>query len=193
MAAPTLPMAVAAIGEKQPEPKQGDGGDPKAVRNNAGDRAPAGAEVGAKDDPSAYLDALPFAPEKLSEMIVRGKDRYEIFCTPCHDRVGTGQGMIVQRGFTPPPSFHTDDSRGFLHRGRKVKLREAPVGYYFDVITHGYGAMGDYREVVAPADRWAIVAYIRALQFSQNATIADVQDEATKQKLVRERGVGSKK
>ena len=96
--------------------------------------------------------------------------------------------MIVERGFTPPPSFHTDRSRAFAHKRRDVLLRDAPVGYYFAVITHGYGAMASYRAMIPPADRWAIVAYLRALQASQNATIDDVTDVAAKAKLQETRG-----
>jgi len=103
------------------------------------------------------------------EILLRGQERYNIFCSPCHDRVGNGQGMIVQRGFRRPPSFHID------------RLREAPVGYFFDVITNGFGAMYDYGDRVPPPDRWAIIAYIRALQLSQHATLADVPLEERQQ------------
>ncbi len=96
------------------------------------------------------------------EVLDRGEERYNIYCSPCHSRVGDGRGMIVQRGFKQPPSYHID------------RLRNAPVGHFFDVITNGFGAMSEYKSQVPVADRWAIVAYIRALQFSQNATRADV-------------------
>jgi hypothetical protein len=102
------------------------------------------------------------------EMLLRGRERYDIFCAPCHDRVGNGLGMVVRRGFRRPPSLHID------------RLREAPPGYFVDVITRGFGAMADYSAQVPPADRWAITAYIRALQLSQNARIADVPPEARK-------------
>jgi mono/diheme cytochrome c family protein len=124
----------------------------------------------------AYLDALPFAPEKLPRMARRGQERFNIFCSPCHDRAGMGQGMIVERGYLKPPSFHTDLSRGFLLRNKSVKLRDVPVGYYFEVITNGFGAMPSYRKQVPPADRWAIVAYIRVLQLSQDANLDEVAD-----------------
>lgn len=102
-------------------------------------------------------------PFPVTEQVLqRGQERYNIFCSPCHSRVGDGNGMIVQRGFKRPPSYHTD------------RLRQAPVGHFFQVITNGFGAMGEYGSQVPPADRWAIIAYIRALQFSQNATRADV-------------------
>jgi hypothetical protein len=98
-------------------------------------------------------------------ILARGQERFNIYCSPCHDRMGTGEGMIVQRGFRKPPSFHI------------ARLRNAPPGYFFDVITHGFGAMYDYSAQVRPDDRWAITAYIRALQLSQNATLADVPAE----------------
>ncbi len=98
-------------------------------------------------------------PEPLSiELLRRGQQQFGIFCTPCHGEVGFGDGMAVQRGYPRPPSFHT------------ARLRDQPVGYLYDVITNGYGRMMDYREQVRPADRWAIVAYIRALQRSQYTT-----------------------
>ena len=106
------------------------------------------------------LDDFPFPVTK--DVILRGQDRFNIYCTPCHDRLGNGDGMIVRRGFRHPPSYHID------------RLRQAPNGYLYDVITNGFGAMPDYSAQVAPADRWAIVAYIRALQLSQNASINDV-------------------
>jgi mono/diheme cytochrome c family protein len=135
-------------------------------------------------DYAAYLDTLPFPAEKLGEMARRGQERFNIFCSPCHDRVGTGHGMIVQRGYTPPPSFHTDRSRGLLLRQKEVGLRRAPVGYYFEVITNGFGAMPAYRKQIAPADRWAIIAYVRALQLSQHASIEDVRDAGEQAKLL---------
>ena len=98
------------------------------------------------------------------EIFVRGQERFNIYCSPCHDRVGTGQGMVVRRGFRAPPSFHID------------RLRQAPVGHFFDVMTHGFGAMPDYAEQISPQDRWAIAAYIRALQLSQHAALADVPE-----------------
>ncbi len=112
-------------------------------------------EVG--DKPGDYL------PFPVTEQILsRGQERFNIYCAPCHSRVGDGKGMIVQRGFTPPPSYHTD------------RLRKAPLGYFYEVITNGFGAMPEYASQIPPSDRWDIVAYIRALQLSQNATQADV-------------------
>jgi mono/diheme cytochrome c family protein len=97
-----------------------------------------------------------------AETLARGRERYNVFCSPCHGRTGQGNGMIVQRGFRAPSSLHDE------------RLRNAPVGYYVNVETNGFGAMSDYSAQVLPADRWAIAAYIRALQFSQRATVDDV-------------------
>jgi len=105
-------------------------------------------------------DTLPFPVTR--SLLERGQERYNIYCTPCHDHVGQGQGMVVRRGFRRPPSLHID------------RLREAPIGYFFDVMTHGFGAMPDYAAQVTSHDRWAIAAYMRALQLSQHATLADV-------------------
>jgi mono/diheme cytochrome c family protein len=103
---------------------------------------------------------LPFAVD--AQVLDRGQDRYNIFCAPCHDRTGSGKGMVVQRGYRPPPSFHDD------------RLRAAAPGHWFDVISNGFGAMPDYRAQIAPRDRWAIVAYVRALQLSQRAAPSDI-------------------
>src|SRR5207247_4453630 len=100
------------------------------------------------------------------DMILRGQQRFNVYCTPCHDRTGNGNGIVVQRGFRHPPSYHID------------RLRQAPVGHFVDVMTNGFGAMPDYAIQVAPADRWAIASYIRALQYSQQASINDVPPEA---------------
>ncbi len=99
-------------------------------------------------------------------LILRGEQRYNIYCTPCHDRTGSGNGMIVRRGYRRPPTYHSD------------RLRQQPNGYIYDVITKGFGAMPDYAAQVPPPDRWAIVAYIRALQLSQQASINDVPPAA---------------
>jgi mono/diheme cytochrome c family protein len=116
-----------------------------------------------------YVDAFPF--RITEEVLHRGQQRFNIYCSVCHGRNGTGDGKIVQRGYTRPPSYITDFSRGYQRRGIQLLLRDAPVGYFFEVITHGYGAMADYSVQVAPEDRWAIIAYIRALQLSQYATV----------------------
>jgi mono/diheme cytochrome c family protein len=105
-------------------------------------------------------DFMPFPA--TAEVLQRGQQRYNIYCSPCHSEVGDGNGMIVQRGYRRPPSYHID------------RLRKAPIGHFFDVITNGYGVMPDYATQVPTEDRWAIAAYIRALQLSQDATKADV-------------------
>jgi hypothetical protein len=109
------------------------------------------------------VETFPFPIDR--RLLLRGQERYDIFCSPCHDRTGAGQGMIVRRGFRAPPSYHID------------RLRAAPVGHFFDVISHGFGAMPDYAAQVPVQDRWAIIAYIRALQLSQNARLADVPEK----------------
>jgi hypothetical protein len=105
-------------------------------------------------------DSMPFPVSE--DVLARGRERFNIYCAPCHSRVGDGNGMIVQRGYRAPPSFHTE------------RLRKAPLGYFFDVMTNGFGAMPDYASQIPPRDRWCIVGYIRALQLSQEATMADV-------------------
>jgi mono/diheme cytochrome c family protein len=102
------------------------------------------------------------------QLLTRGRDRYEIYCSVCHNSTGDGQGMIVRRGFTAPPSYHGD------------RLRDAPAGHFFDVITHGYGAMFSYADRVGIADRWAIIAYIRALQKSQHVRYHELPAELVK-------------
>src|SRR6202008_278417 len=102
-----------------------------------------------------YADGRSVRPQ-VANTGARGQERYNVYCTPCHSRVGNGDGMIVQRGYRPAGDFHTE------------RLRNAPLGHFFAVITNGYGAMPDYASQVTPQDRWAIVAYIRALQLSQN-------------------------
>jgi len=92
----------------------------------------------------------------------RGQQRFNIYCSPCHDFTGSGNGMVVQRGFPPPPSYHIE------------RLMKAPVGHIFDVITNGYGTMYSYAARVSPKDRWRIAAYIRALQLSEDAPLSDV-------------------
>ncbi|MFT4114955.1 c-type cytochrome [Silvibacterium sp.] len=106
------------------------------------------------------LDALPFPATQ--EVLERGQERFNIYCTPCHSRVGNGAGMIVQRGYKPAGNFHD------------AKRLAEPLSHYFYVMSNGYGAMPDYSAQLPPADRWAVAAYIRALQLSQNATTADV-------------------
>jgi hypothetical protein len=101
---------------------------------------------------------LPLTPELLE----RGRERYKIFCTPCHGIQGDGNGMVAMRGMKHPPSYHDP------------RLRQVPNGYLYDVITNGFGGMLSYSAQVPPADRWAIVAYVRALQLSRNAPVSEL-------------------
>lgn len=106
------------------------------------------------------VDTFPFPITRAD--LLRGQERFNIYCSPCHSRVGDGNGMVVRRGFRQAANYHSD------------KLLKAPVGHFFDVMTNGFGAMPSYASRIEPEDRWRIVAYIRALQFSENATIDDV-------------------
>jgi len=108
------------------------------------------------------VDTFPFPI--TTEIVNRGQQRYNIFCAPCHDRAGTGNGMIVQRGFKQPPSYHIP------------RLQESSPGYFYSVIKNGFGVMSGYAPQIPVNDRWAIVAYVKALQLSQNAKIADVPE-----------------
>jgi hypothetical protein len=116
------------------------------------------------DDAGRPVDQMPFPV--TPELLRRGQERFNVFCSPCHDRLGTGRGMIVRRGYKQPPSYHTE------------RLRSAPVGYFFNVMTEGFGVMPSYASQVPVRDRWAIAAYVRVLQYSQNARLADLPPEA---------------
>jgi mono/diheme cytochrome c family protein len=107
-----------------------------------------------------FVTELPFPVTQA--VLDRGQERFNIYCTPCHGLVGAGDGMVVQRGYPTPPTFHID------------RLRKIEAGYFFDVMTNGFGRMPDYRAQVTPRDRWNIVAYIRALQLAQHAATSDV-------------------
>jgi hypothetical protein len=117
----------------------------------------------------AYSDKFPFAITR--EVLERGQQRFTIYCAVCHGSLGDGNGTIVERGFTSPPTYHSD------------RLRQAPVGYLFNVATHGFGAMPSLDGQIPPRDRWTIIAYIRALQLSQHAALKDLpskeQEQAT--------------
>jgi mono/diheme cytochrome c family protein len=117
-------------------------------------------------------DVFPFVID--SAVMARGRERFDIFCSPCHGTTGLGDGMVVRRGFRRPPPLADQ------------RLRQAPAGHFFDVMTSGFGAMPDYAAQIRPADRWAVAAYIRALQLSAHATLADVPP-AERQRLEAER------
>jgi mono/diheme cytochrome c family protein len=135
--------------------------------------APAGtvARGWLRDDEALYtgkvdgqpVEAIPFAVTHAD--VRRGQERFTIYCTPCHGQLGDGNGMVVQRGLRQAANFHQD------------RLRQERIGYFFDVITNGFGAMQGYAEQVPVRDRWLIAAYIRALQYSQNASVNDVPQE----------------
>jgi mono/diheme cytochrome c family protein len=139
--------------------------DGRASRPLPEDTVPRGAPLG--DDllstgrvGGEVVDRFPFPV--TSAVLDRGEERFNVFCSPCHGRTGNGDGMIVQRGFKVPPSFNSD------------RLRQAPAGHFFEVMTRGFGVMYDYRSRITPEDRWAIAAYIRALQLSQHAGADDL-------------------
>jgi mono/diheme cytochrome c family protein len=117
----------------------------------------------------AREDAPQPPPQLTSALLQRGQQRFNIYCTPCHGYAGDAHGMVVQRGFPAPPSFHID------------RLRAAPTQHFYDVISNGWGAMYSYADRVAPADRWAIAAYVRALQESQNMPLASLSDAERKE------------
>jgi hypothetical protein len=128
-----------------------------------GAQGPLGVTALAAAEETDEVDAFPFPVTRA--VLENGRNRYMIYCVVCHDPVGTGRGKIVERGYTPPPSFHV------------ARLRAAPVGHFFRVITEGYGSMPDYAAQVPPRDRWAIVTYIRALQLSRHFPEKDLSPE----------------
>jgi hypothetical protein len=116
----------------------------------------------AEDELLVSKESNSFPLPVTQELLERGENRYKIFCTPCHGLQGDGNGMVAMRGMKHPPSYHED------------RLRQVPNGYLYDVIGNGFGAMLGYSAQIAPRDRWAIVAYVRALQLSRNARLADL-------------------
>lgn len=122
-----------------------------------------------------FVDLLPLPVTRA--VLERGRERFNIFCSPCHDRLGEGGGMVVLRGYPRPTSFHID------------RLREAKVGYLYDVITNGFGRMPSYAAQIPVEDRWAIVSYLRALQLSRHASLSDVP-ETEKARLTGQTGGG---
>ncbi len=112
-----------------------------------------------------FLATLPAAVPFGKPLLLRGRQRFDVFCSPCHGRQGNGEGMIVQRGFKQPTSYHID------------RLRQMPIGYFYDVMTQGFGQMSSYAAQVSPEDRWAIAAYIRVLQLSQHAPVSELTEK----------------
>jgi mono/diheme cytochrome c family protein len=122
-----------------------------------------------RDDPELFTgkdakgnDVTQFPFSITKQDMARGQERFNIYCAPCHGQLGNGEGVVVQRGFVQPPTFHQD------------RLRNAPVGHFYDVITNGLAPMPSYANQIPPRDRWEIIAYIRALQFSQNVNVKDL-------------------
>jgi mono/diheme cytochrome c family protein len=149
-------LALAGCDDMTHQPKRNPwsqpGGDPAQV--------PAG---------TVEFDARPALPPPVTlALLQRGQQRFRIYCTPCHSELGDGRGMIVQRGFSPPPSYTED------------RLLNAPTQHFYDVMTNGYGAMYSFAQHVPPADRWAIAAYIKALQLSQYASLSLAPEAAEK-------------
>jgi len=142
------------------------GGDVN-VRGNVAGNLPGGAASGQSGTPGS-VNEFPFTV--TAKDLDRGQERFNIYCAMCHGQTGYGDGMIVRRGFRRPPSLHDD------------RLRAETVGHFFDVITNGWGAMPDYSEQIPPRDRWAIIAYIRALQLSQNTPAAEVPENLRNQR-----------
>lgn len=141
-----------------------------ASNSNSGAALAAGAQSSSTSGAAMFpddVDTFPFPVTK--EVVARGQERYQIFCSMCHGATGAGDGMVVRRGFKQPPSYYTED------------LRNAPVGHFFDVITNGWGSMPRYSQQIPVQDRWAIIAYIRALQLSHPAIEPDKSKQARPQ------------
>jgi mono/diheme cytochrome c family protein len=119
----------------------------------------------ARDEPTGAQEATA-KPAMTADLLARGRAEYNVFCSPCHDRVGTGRGIVVERGMPQPASFHEE------------RLRAADDQHFYDAISNGFGAMYSFSSRIRPRDRWAIVAYLRALQLSQHAKLADLPPEA---------------
>jgi mono/diheme cytochrome c family protein len=142
----------------------GQGARPIPAHTVARGDARVGFAYSGLDEANKPVDRMPMPLTR--ELLQRGRERYDIFCSPCHGRLGTGRGMIVLRGYKQPTSYHIE------------RLRNAPVGYFVNVMTEGFGVMPSYAPQVPVEDRWAIAAYIRALQYSQNARLADLSPQA---------------
>lgn len=152
-----------------PNPFFSDGASARPLPLHTVPRGQANTDTGffeGTTDDGKLVETLPMPVTR--ELLARGRQRFDIYCAVCHGRTGEGNGMIIQRGFPVPPSYHTD------------RLRNAPIGYFYYVITNGYGVMYSYASRVEPKDRWAIAAYIRALQLSRHATLDDVPPDDRK-------------
>jgi mono/diheme cytochrome c family protein len=158
-----LPLALSACRLEMAQQRKLDTYGPSAIWPDGSAARPLPVGVVARGD-LARDAAAANPPEVTPALLARGQERFNIYCAPCHGPAGDGDGMIPRRGFPHPPSYHT------------ARLRAAPAPYIFDVITKGYGVMYGYAARVEPADRWAIIAYIRALQLSRQVALAAVPD-----------------
>ena len=172
-------------------------GDPNGKASNSAESIVP--PKGVPDSVENYVAEFPFAMTEAD--LKRGQQRYNIYCGVCHGAAGDGNGKIVERGFLRPPSYHADPdgkkfdwsslgdpsdklpqgySRGFYRWGQKVAIKDVPVGYIYSVITWGYGGMPDHASQITPEDRWRIIGYVRALQLSQGATLAELPADEKK-------------
>ncbi|HZP98257.1 MAG TPA: cytochrome c [Reyranella sp.] len=157
-----LMLAVSSCDQMIHQPRYDSEESSKLFRNGQSLQSPPDGTI-ARDDPQ-WRAELGNRPQMTMDLLRRGHQRFDIYCAPCHDVSGSGQGIVPDRGFPHPPTFH------------QARLRDAPSSYFVDVITHGHGVMFSYADRVAPADRWAIAAYLRALQLSQNAPLSMLSD-----------------
>lgn len=155
-------LPLAACGPDMSRQDRPDMAEPEPVFDGPTSRLPVPGTV-ARGERSAW-DVLKDRPEMTPALLAHGRQEYEVYCAPCHGAAGHGDGLIVQRGFPAPPSFHSD------------RLRGAPPGHYLSVIENGFGVMYPYADRVPPRDRWAVVAYIRALQLSQHADVSELPE-----------------
>lgn len=158
-----LVLLLAGCDQDMAEQKRYTAYEPAPLWPNGTSARPLPEGVVAQSDP-AYFAAIAEPPLVSPALLARGREQYDVFCSPCHGLAGDGDGMVVRRGFPSPPSYHLP------------RLRAAPARHLFDVISDGYGVMYPYAARVPPADRWAIIAYIRALQLSRQAALSQVPD-----------------
>ncbi len=175
-----------ATGAQQPGTNNAQQNASSAASNSSGANASAGTTVSTTSAAQQQVGALQSDPTNVNsfpfpvtqEVLDRGQERYQIFCAMCHGVTGYGDGMVVRRGYKAPTSYHDP------------RLRQERVGHFFDVITNGWGSMPNYAAQVTPRDRWAIAAYIRALQLSQGTSLGDLPEAEQRQMMMRE-GAGA--
>lgn len=155
----------------------------KAAPAPAGEKLNAAIPKDSPNTPNKFVDEFPF--ELTRADLDRGQQRYTIFCAICHDPLGTSHGKLPERGYVHPPSYIKDFSHGFALYRQEIPLREVPVGYMFEVVSRGFGAMPRYGPQIPPKDRWRIIAYVRALQISGNADVKSLP--ASVQRVVQEK------